>query len=337
MRDKGFGDTFDRFTKTTGIKWLIITVTGWFGVNCGCEYRRKLFNKWFPYKQKKKMNKKITLEEILDPVNPKIFFTKYWGKKHLAIRRNKFKNLFSWKDFSNYLNQYPYVKSLQIIDWNDGGGYDKKERLIGRWCLDKVRNGKSKNPMLSKQEVYNLWSKDKKSFVIPLAEYQKKEFVDICFELEKYFQSGTVNVYASPCKGSKSFPAHADQTENFLFHTEGKTKWKIYKEFSPDKPKKVIDEFILEAGDLLYIPQFQYHEVETVGPRMLLSVHFPNKPSQTLDNFKVTKIDQSTRNKWYNWNPDSDVKKDLYQHDISRGYRMNSPSWKKKYLDKLHK
>tara|TARA_R100000231_G_scaffold29435_1_gene26113 strand:- start:1034 stop:1189 length:156 start_codon:yes stop_codon:yes gene_type:complete len=49
--DKGFGDTIERFTKATGIKWLVVTITGWLGISCGCEYRRKLLNKWFPYKK----------------------------------------------------------------------------------------------------------------------------------------------------------------------------------------------------------------------------------------------------------------------------------------------
>ena len=117
MRDKGFGDTFERFTRATGIKWLIITITGWFGLNCGCRYRQELLNKWFPYKQKKEMNKKITLEDVLDPISPRVFFTEYWNKKHLIIRRNKFKNLFTWNDFDNYMNQYPDMKGLQIINY----------------------------------------------------------------------------------------------------------------------------------------------------------------------------------------------------------------------------
>ena len=97
--DRGLGDTIDRFTQATGIKWLVVTVTDWFGVSCGCKYRRKLLNKWFPYKQKKKMNKQITLEDILDPISPKVFFSEYWGKKHLIIRRNKFKDLFREAQF----------------------------------------------------------------------------------------------------------------------------------------------------------------------------------------------------------------------------------------------
>ena len=292
--DKGFGDTFERFSKATGLKWLIITITGWFNVNCGCEYRRKLFNKWFPYKQKQNnKNMKITIDEILDPISPKLFFKEYWNKKHLVIRRNKFKNLYTWQDFDKYLNQYPGIKGLQIVDYN---GHEK-------WCLDKVQKGELKLPMLSKQEVNDEWKKGK-TFVLPFSEYQKKELVDICFELERYFERGQANVYCSPKSESKSFPAHSDNTENFLFHTEGKVKWKIYKEFAPQKPKEILDEFTLEAGDLLYIPQYQFHKVVAIEPRILISVHFSNKPKQSLSGFKVTPISKNKRKKWYDWTPE---------------------------------
>ena len=324
MKDKGFGDTFERFSKATGIKWLIITVTGWFNVNCGCEYRRKLLNKWFPYKQNNKMNKKITIKEILDPVSPQVFFKEYWNKKHLILRRNKFKDLFTWNDFNKYLNQYPNMKGLQILNYRLDGD--------GRWCLDKVRNGKLKLPMLKKETVYKLW-KEGKSFVLPFAEYQKEELLDVCNEFERYFSNGQCNVYASPKAGSKSFPAHSDNTENFLFHTAGKQRWTIYKEFAPNKPKEILEEFILEAGDLLYIPQYQYHKVDTVGPRLMLSIHFANKDRQTLDNFQITPLGETNRKKWYNWIPENPSNK---KGKPTPERRMVSNSWKKKYFrDKI--
>jgi len=321
--DRGFGDTFDRFTRATGIKWLIITVTGWLGIPCGCKQRQELLNKWFPYKNKIEM-KRITLEEILDPIDPKTFFTEYWGKKHLVIRRNKFKNLFTWNDFNEYMNRYPVMKGLQILDYRKEGD--------GRWCLDKVQKGQLKLPMLKKKDIFHIWNNVGKSFVLPFSEYQKKDLVDILFQFERYFGHGQANVYVSPKKGSKSFPAHADQTENFLFHTEGQVKWTIYKEFSPGKPKEILEEFILEAGDLLYIPQYQYHKVDTIGPRILISVHFPNKPKQSLDNFTITSVDQSNRDKWYNWKPK------LYDNKGKKvtEWRMQSNTWKKKYFrDKI--
>jgi len=323
--DRGFGDTFDRFTRATGIKWLIITVTGWLGIPCGCKQRQELLNKWFPYKKKLDKKMKITLEDILDPITPKTFFNEYWGKKHLIIRRNKFKNLFTWNDFNQYMNQYPDMKGLQILNYRKDGD--------GRWCLDKVRRRKLKLPMLKKEVIHKLWH-DGKSFVLPFAEYQKKELVDICHEFERYFEHGQSNVYCSPRANSKSFPAHADQTENFLFHTEGRVKWTIYKEFAPNKPKEILEETILEAGDLLYIPQYQYHKVDTIGPRILISVHFANKPKQSLDNFKVSKLGDTNRNKWYNWIPERFF--DKKGKKIEHHYRMPANNWKKKYFrDKI--
>mgnify|MGYP003126983201 FL=1 len=254
----------------------------------------------------------VSIEQILDPISVNDFFKNYWKKKHLVLRRNKFKDLYSFNDLDKYLNQYPDIKSLQILN------YDNKDT---RWCLDKVKNGKLKLPMLSKQDVYDLW-KQGKSFVIPFAEYQSKKLVDICFELEKYFANGQVNVYASPMANSKSFPAHADGTENFLFHVHGKVKWTLYKDF---KNKDILDEFVLEAGDLLYIPIGMYHKVETVGPRILLSIHFKNKNNQSLDKFIIG--GDNNRNKWYNWLPD------LPQDKNKRPARlMNKARWSKPYF-----
>ena len=62
FKDRGLGDTIDRFTQATGIKWLVVTITEKLGTSCGCKRRRELLNKWFPYKKNKKMNKHITLK-----------------------------------------------------------------------------------------------------------------------------------------------------------------------------------------------------------------------------------------------------------------------------------
>ena len=265
---------------------------------------------------------RISIEQILDPITPEKFFKEYWNKKHLVIRRNKFKNLYTWNHFDRYMNMYPKINNLQILN------YDGKDT---RWCLDKIRSGKLKQPFFKKEGIWKLFNEDKKSFVIPFAEYQNKDLVAINFELEKYFGGGQSNVYVSPAANSKSFPAHADDTENFLFHTEGRVKWKIYEEFAPGKPKHVLDEFILEAGDLLYIPQFQFHEVETIGPRILISCHFHNKKRQSLKNFQVTPYGQNKRDRWYNWKPELYNEKGHMNPDFAYKFR-DTGGWKKKYL-----
>ena len=254
----------------------------------------------------------VNIEKILDPITSKVFFTQYWRKKHLVIRRNKFRDIYGFKDLNNYLNRYPYVRGLQILDYDDNDT---------RWCLDKHK--KLNQPKLTKQQVYEHWKKHGRTFVIPFAENENKSLNDIVKALEQYFYKGQANVYASPKANSKSFPAHADATENFLFHTEGKTKWTMYS----DKGKTILDKFTLDAGDLLYIPIGMYHKVETVGARILVSIHFRNKKGQNLNTFKIGK--DYDRDLWYNWTPD------LPKQKTKRPVRlMNKRTWSKPYFNK---
>ena len=50
MKDKGFGDTIDRFTKATGIKKLVDKIPG----GCGCDKRKAWWHKNLPYNMNKK-------------------------------------------------------------------------------------------------------------------------------------------------------------------------------------------------------------------------------------------------------------------------------------------
>ena len=46
-KSRGFGDTFEKFTRFTGIKRLIKWIYG--EKDCGCDKRQEQWNKWFPY------------------------------------------------------------------------------------------------------------------------------------------------------------------------------------------------------------------------------------------------------------------------------------------------
>ncbi len=52
MKDKGLGDTIERFTSATGIKKMVDMIPG----GCGCDERKQRYNEltkdWFPYKNK---------------------------------------------------------------------------------------------------------------------------------------------------------------------------------------------------------------------------------------------------------------------------------------------
>jgi NAD(P)H-nitrite reductase large subunit len=48
---KGLGDIIQRITEATGIKAVVEAVSEATGIDCGCESRKELLNKLFPYKQ----------------------------------------------------------------------------------------------------------------------------------------------------------------------------------------------------------------------------------------------------------------------------------------------
>jgi hypothetical protein len=52
-RSRGLGDTIEKFTKATGIKKVVKTVSKAVGKECGCEKRRDTLNRMFPYDKNK--------------------------------------------------------------------------------------------------------------------------------------------------------------------------------------------------------------------------------------------------------------------------------------------
>jgi hypothetical protein len=51
MESKGLGDTIEKFTKATGIKKAVDTVSAVTGKSCGCAKRKDTLNRMFPYKK----------------------------------------------------------------------------------------------------------------------------------------------------------------------------------------------------------------------------------------------------------------------------------------------
>jgi len=51
MKSRGLGDSIEKFTKFTGIKKAVDTVSKATGVPCGCDERRDTLNRVFPYKR----------------------------------------------------------------------------------------------------------------------------------------------------------------------------------------------------------------------------------------------------------------------------------------------
>ena len=53
MESKGLGDTIEKITKATGLAGVAKVLTEVTGKDCGCDKRKEMLNKAFPYKNSK--------------------------------------------------------------------------------------------------------------------------------------------------------------------------------------------------------------------------------------------------------------------------------------------
>ena len=51
MESRGLGDSIEKFTKATGIKKMVDTMSRGLNIPCGCEARKNALNKMFPYRK----------------------------------------------------------------------------------------------------------------------------------------------------------------------------------------------------------------------------------------------------------------------------------------------
>lgn len=61
---------------------------------------------------------------------------------------------------------------------------------------------------------------------------------------------------------------HFDTSDNFFIQGKGQTLWKVYHD------EKLFKEYIIEEGDLVYIPKNLVHSVESLCPRFSVSLIF---------------------------------------------------------------
>jgi len=50
-KSEGLGDSIEKITKATGIKKVVDEVSKRTGRDCGCQKRKEMLNKKFPYKK----------------------------------------------------------------------------------------------------------------------------------------------------------------------------------------------------------------------------------------------------------------------------------------------
>jgi 50S ribosomal protein L16 3-hydroxylase len=216
--------------------------------------------------------------QLLGNITPAEFMAKYWQKKPLLIRCaiSGFKPLLSRDELFALAEQDDVESRLIVENINP-----KRKKSEAPW---QMANGP--------------FSVDKSGLLAELPSLKKSNWtllvqgVDLhnqaTYELKNQFRfapdARLDDLMISFATDGGGVGPHFDSYDVFLLQAQGKRRWKIGKQkdltLQKDVPLKILanfapeQEFVLEAGDMLYLPPMYAHEGVAVGECMTYSIGF---------------------------------------------------------------
>lgn len=201
----------------------------------------------------------LSFTKLVEPTTKSLFFNDYFGKKTLLIKRNNkafYRGLLSPEQLDEVLFHWP----------NDATLVKASERNGHRQNLHSTINQNNTATVITALDEGSTLILDKLDHRIPTLTQLSGVLEQ---ELHYPFQS---NIYITPPK-SQGFKAHFDDHHVFILQTTGSKLWRVDNAAKPhntDSDKAldyIIDpdnhqEFLLEQGDLIYIPPYTVHEAE---------------------------------------------------------------------------
>jgi len=215
-----------------------------------------------------------SFSDLIYPISEDEFFTDYHLKKHIHIKaedKNKLRSVMSWSKLNEILNMNAFwapsnlklfldTKPIGANDYCDAVG-GSGEEILFRPNPQKVNHWLSRGASIVADDVDTLSSGLRNAANI----------------LEERL-SGKVqsNLYCS-WKQHQAFPVHMDSHDVFALHVEGQKVWRIYKgkidepinhpmfneinaQNTRDHAGDVLEEIVLNPGDVLYIPRGVFHD-----------------------------------------------------------------------------
>lgn len=199
-------------------------------------------------------------ERIIAPMTPEIFFAEYFEKKHLVIRREDrayYRDLLSIDDIDRALTTMVFdIDDLQMV--NTGRPVPSDDYALPSGAVDAVR-------------VTHHFSQGA-TIILPGLHRKLPKLAAYCRALETVFSCDLqTNIYLTP-DNAQGFKTHYDSHDVIVLQTHGTKTWRIYdspmvlplrsQAFRPEGfvAGNVIDEFVLRAGDMAYVPRGVVHD-----------------------------------------------------------------------------
>lgn len=208
--------------------------------------------------------------KTIEPIAESTFFEEYWEKKPLVIARNDpahFSDLISVSAIDRILSstglRVPGFRLIREGSQIPTSQYTKNIPMTpgifdGLVDLNKVSDEYADGATIVLQALERSW--------LPL--------ITFCKELETYFGHPVqANLYLTPTS-AQGFAAHFDTHDTLILQVEGRKRWKIYDSPFPlplskhnyskeQRHGQAELDFVLEAGDTLYMPRGVVHEALT--------------------------------------------------------------------------
>jgi len=208
------------------------------------------------------------LPRLLGETSVAVFLAEYWEKRHLyskAAARGWEGRLFSKAAIEDYLARndirYPSVNLVRDGRAIPVDAYARKLRIGKYESFDLIDSARVVSEHQGGATV-----------VLQLMQNSFPEAAEIANALSGYFRCRIdVHAFITP-PGSQGLSAHYDTASAFLIQIRGRKRWRLHatefqvplEEHAFDVPagirKAVIDEVVLEAGDVLYLPRGVPHE-----------------------------------------------------------------------------
>lgn len=212
--------------------------------------------------------------QLLGNISPAEFMSKYWQKKPLLIRGAipDFKPLLS-RDELFALAQQDDVESRLIVE----NANPKRKKTESAWTMTNgpFSGGTTELPSLKKSN----WT-----LLVQGVDLHNQA----AYELKNQFRfapdARLDDLMISFASDGGGVGPHFDSYDVFLLQAAGKRRWRIGKQkdlaLQKNVPLKILanfapeQEFVLEAGDMLYLPPMYAHEGVAVGECMTYSIGF---------------------------------------------------------------
>ena len=212
--------------------------------------------------------------QLLGNITPAEFMSKYWQKKPLLIRGAipEFKPLLS-RDELFELAENPDVESRLIVENTSA----KRKKSEPTWTM---ANG----PFSEDSAELPSLKKSNWTLLVQGVDLHDEQVHALKNQFRFAPDARLDDVMISFATDGGGVGPHFDSYDVFLLQAEGKRRWRIGKQkdltLQKDVPLKILanfapeQEFVLDAGDMLYLPPMYAHEGVAVGECMTYSIGF---------------------------------------------------------------